>query len=338
MNYIFFIIFIVLNIYKINNKLAIIIILYTYSAVCIYYRTDVYADDIYNYYDHYSEYIKNGIKPLYFNGIEFVLPIIFQIFKYIGIRDFFTFILCIMIIQITMIIYIINKIDKNYINYSILFVIYYPYLFDSNSFIRQSLSSILVVLSLTNQGYKRYLIYSIALFTHFTSLIFLPIFLIKNSKIYFFLLMVCSYLLPHISIDLFQKISNFAGMGDKLYFINQIIVSGQEISDPNLTTFFGALFLIFGSLIFKNKEIKSTIYNDLLSIFMYTITLANFCTAIPYATYRFGLLALELPTILLLTIKSKYRIYFGVGLIFYSVARFYYGSDKSFELNYPYLW
>ena len=302
-------------------------------------KIQLYEDDFFGYFEHYRSYVKKGEIPFYSEGKEFILTAVIMLVSIFEIDnvDFFSFSMKIILYSLVALFFVRYKSKDNENNYYLIilaltspnFIIY------TDSFIRQSLSLIFLLLSLTFSIQKKIILFFLSIFTHLTNLIYLPMIFIEVKFIYMVLVLIVSYLVVGIDYGLFSTIASNLGMSDKLYFIDQMYQQGMVDTRPSIATFLPAILIIIVAKV-TNKNLNAT-DNRLINLFLYSIIIGNLVSGIPYATSRISMLVIAFTPVLFVLLKGKFQIILSAIIYLYLWLRFMYRDNPTLELNYQYL-
>jgi hypothetical protein len=302
-------------------------------------KIQLYEDDFFGYFEHYRSYVKKGEIPFYSEGKEFILTAVIMLVSIFEIDnvDFFSFSMKIILYSLVALFFVRYKSKDNENNYYLIilaltspnFIIY------TDSFIRQSLSLIFLLLSLTFSIQKKIILFFLSIFTHLTNLIYLPMIFIEVKFIYMVLVLIVSYLVVGINYGLFSTIASNLGMSDKLYFIDQMYQQGMVDTRPSIATFLPAILIIIVAKV-TNKNLNAT-DNRLINLFLYSIIIGNLVSGIPYTTPRISMLVIAFTPVLFVLLKGKFQIILSAIIYFYLWLRFMYRDNPTLELNYQYL-
>jgi hypothetical protein len=122
-------------------------------------------------------------------------------------------------------------------------------------------------------------------------------------------------------------------MNDKLYFIDQIYLSGVIIdTKPSITTFIPAvLIIIISKITIKNQTEKDKL---LINMFMWSIIMGNIVSTIPYASSRIAMLTMAYTTILYVLLKGRTLLITSILINGYLWMRFATRENPTMEMNF----
>jgi hypothetical protein len=334
-----FLLYIFLKKYIKGNTVILLIYLIAVSIFFSLVKLNLYEDDFFGYNEHYQNYLKNKEIPYYSEGREFILTALIMLVSIFEIDniEFFSFSMKIILYSLASLFFLRYKSQKNEKNYFVIilaltspnFIIY------TDSFIRQSLSLIFLLLSLTFNFQKKIIYFLLSIFTHLTNLIYLPMILIEVRFIYMVFVLVVSYLITGIDYGVFSAIASALGMSDKLYFIDQMYQQGMVDTRPSVTTFLPAILIIIAAKV-TNKNLDA-IDNRLINLFLYSIIIGNLVSGIPYASSRISMLVIAFTPVLFVLLKGRVQILLSAIIYFFLWSRFIYRDNPTLELNYQYL-
>ena len=334
-----FLIYIFIKKYIKGNAAVLLLYLIGISIFLSIIKIHQYEDDFFGYFNHYQSYIKNGEIPLYSEGKEFILTVVIFLVGVFQVDNinFFSFSIKIIFYSFVSLFFLRYKSkDKESNYYLIILVLTSPnFIIYTDSFIRQSLGLIFLLLSLTFSLQKKIIYSLLSIFTHLTNLIYLPIIFTKVKFIHMVLVLIVSYLIIGIDYEVFSAMASIVGMSDKLYFIDQMYKQGMVDTRPSIATFLPAILIITAAKV-TNKNLDST-DNKLINIFLYSIIIGNLVSGIPYATSRISMLVIAFTPVLFVLLKGRVQIVLSVIIYCYMWLRFIYRDNPTLELNYQYL-
>ncbi len=299
-------------------------------------KIHLYDDDFYEYYQHYLSYLHDGVYPTYALGKEFFLSLVIIFISLFNLENIYFFSFIIKALNFLLVYLFLRKFGKN--NEFIIVLLFLSPLFImySDSFIRQSLSLSLLLVALTELNYKKYAYYLMSIFTHTSSIIYLPVILKRIEPKILFIFLILSFFINPISNSFLESFLHFFNLSDKLYFSNQILEIDPEYSTtPSIFSFLPTVAIIFTALItrdnFSNVEVK------LINIFILAMIFVNLLLLVPYASSRIGILLYCYTPLLFVLLKGRSRVLLICVIYFYYWYRFITRENQTMELNFQYL-
>lgn len=321
------------------NKLYLFIYAIFLSLFLAVIKLHLYEDDFFGYFEHYQSLINNNEVPYYSEGKELVLTAIMLGIGAFKINEIVYFSFVIKIITFATLLGFLRNYKSNinkYNSYIFVLAVTSPnFIIYTDSFIRQSISLVFLLLCIISDLHKKLFFYAISVFTHLSTLIYLPILHINIRFSLMFIALILSYLVSGVDYEIFSNVADFFGMSDKLYFIDQMYALGAIDTRPSFTTFLPAILIIVVAKV-SNKNLSEH-DNKLINIFLYTIILGNLVAGIPFATSRVSMLVMAFTPILFILLRGRVQVVLSSIIYIYLWVRFALRENPTLELNYQYL-
>lgn len=318
------------------TKYIIYIYVILFATLLSLVKNRLYEDDFFGYFEHYQSLINLGEITYYSQGAEFVLTILIMAIGLIKIDSIFFFSLYIKLITYALIIAFLLKYDKKR-NLIVIFIAITAspnFIMYTDSFIRQTISLALILLCVAMEIKYRAIIFILAVATHLTAIAYAPILILNKIKLkHIFVILILSYMFDIVDYRFFSSVANILGMNDKLYFIEQIYLSGVLIdTKPSITTFIPAVLIIIISIITNKQHTEKD--KLLINLFIWSIIMGNIVSEIPYASSRIAMLTMAYTTILYILLKGRTLIITSVVINGYLWIRFITRENPTMEMNF----